>query len=64
MPGITANEVFIPATSTRRRSSQISGARLESGTTTTESRRSFCIEFETITPGRTFPSSGGAAGSG
>src|SRR5262249_27557919 len=44
------------------RRGQISGARLESGTTTTESSRSFCVVFETTIPGRTFPSSGGDAG--
>src|SRR5262245_52531323 len=55
MPGTTANASRSPATSSRRRKGQISGARVESGTTTTESRRSFCTVFETTMPGLVFP---------
>src|SRR5207249_7492451 len=37
IPGMTAYEAFIPGSSTRNRNGHISGARLESGTMTTES---------------------------
>ena len=63
MPGTTANESRRPLTSSFSRRGQISGARVESGTTTTESSRSFWIVFETTIPGRTFPGSGGDAAS-
>ena len=62
IPGMTAYEAFIPGCSTRNRNGHISGARLESGTMTTESSSSFWMEFETTIPGRTFPRSGGLDG--
>lgn len=43
------------------RSGHISGGCVDSGTATTLSRMAFCSEFETMMPGRVFPSSGGVA---